>query len=122
MNDNFDIVRAIMKLAILALNGVFDTGLAAVLDTLAQHGTVIVSSHNLVLAPLLEHRLAPLCVSAVDGHLRVRPGVLAHTNGLTLLGARGFGPAIEAKAAQVHSWLSDYLAHPDDCGNVLTAG
>ena len=98
------------------------SGAAAVLDTLAQHGTVIVSSHNLVLAPLLAHRLAPLCVSAVDGHLRVRPGVLAHTNGLTLLGARGFGPAIEAKAAQVHSWLSDYLAHPDDCGNVLTAG
>jgi transcriptional regulator GlxA family with amidase domain len=32
-NDNFDIIRA-MKLAVLALNGVFDTGLAAVLDTL----------------------------------------------------------------------------------------
>jgi hypothetical protein len=97
------------------------SGAAAVLDTLAQHGTVIVSSHNLVLAPLLAHRLAPLCVGAEDGQLRVRPGVLAHTNGLTLLGTRGFGPAIEAKAAQVHSWLSDYLAHPDDCGDVLTA-
>ena len=97
------------------------SGAAAVLDTLAQHGTVVVSSHNLVLAPLLAHRLAPMCVGAEDGQLRVRAGVLAHTNGLTLLATHGFGPAIEGKAAQVHAWLSDYLAHPDDCGHVLKA-
>ncbi|WP_082551803.1 DNA mismatch repair protein MutS [Massilia sp. Root351] len=97
------------------------SGAAAVLDTLAQQGTVLVSSHNLVLAPLLAHRLAPLCVSAEGGQLRVRPGVLAHTNGLTLLAQRGFGSAIEAKAAQVHAWLGNYLAHPDDCGHVLRA-
>ena len=97
------------------------SGAAAVLDTLAQHGTVLVSSHNLVLAPLLAHRLAPLCVSAEHGRLRVRPGVLTHTNGLTLLAERGFGPAIEAKAAKVHAWLGDYLAHPDDCERVLSA-
>jgi hypothetical protein len=98
------------------------SGAAAVLDTLAQHGAVLVSSHNLVLAPLLAHRLAPLCVSAEEGHLRVRAGVLAHTNGLTLLARRGFGPAIEGKAAKVHAWLGDYLAHPDDCGHVLAGG
>ncbi|KQX00235.1 hypothetical protein ASC94_30355 [Massilia sp. Root418] len=92
---------------------------AAVLDTLAQHGTVVVSSHNLVLAPLLAHRLAPLCVCADDGRLHVRPGVLAHTNGLALLAQRGFGPAIESKAGKVHAWLGDYLAHPADCGHVL---
>jgi hypothetical protein len=97
------------------------SGAAAVLDTLAQHGTVVVSSHNLVLAPLLAHRLAPMCVGAEDGQLRVRAGVLAQTNGLTLLATHGFGPAIEGKAAQVHAWLSDYLAHPDDCGHVLKA-
>lgn len=97
------------------------SGAAAVLDTLAQHGTVVVSSHNLVLAPLLAHRLAPMCVGAEDGQLRVRAGVLAQTNGLTLLATHGFGPAIESKAAQVHAWLSDYLAHPDDCGHVLQA-
>jgi transcriptional regulator GlxA family with amidase domain len=33
-NDNFDIICA-MKIAVLALDGVFDTGLATVLDTLA---------------------------------------------------------------------------------------
>lgn len=95
------------------------SGAAAVLDTLAQQGTVVVSSHNLVLAPLLAHRLAPLCVSADGGRLQVRPGVLAHTNGLALLSRRGFGPAIEARAARVHAWLGDYLAHPADCGHVL---
>jgi transcriptional regulator GlxA family with amidase domain len=34
-NDNFGIVRATMKIHVLALDGVFDTGLAAVLDALA---------------------------------------------------------------------------------------
>lgn len=97
------------------------SGAAAVLDTLARQGTVIVSSHNLVLAPLLAHCLAPLCVGKDGGELRVRPGVLAHTNGLALLGARGFGPAIEAKAARVHDWFSAYLAHPEECGHVLRA-
>ncbi len=38
---------------------------AAVLHTLAARGTVIVSSHNLVLAPLLEDCLTPWCVSAL---------------------------------------------------------
>jgi transcriptional regulator GlxA family with amidase domain len=33
-NDNFDIIRA-MRVGVVAINGVFDTGLAAVLDTLA---------------------------------------------------------------------------------------
>ncbi|SFV07617.1 MutS-related protein [Pseudoduganella namucuonensis] len=93
---------------------------AAVLDTLARSGTVLVSSHNLVLAPLLEHALAPLCVGEEGGRLRVRPGVLARTNGIALLAERGFGPAIESKALSVHNWLSDYLAHPSECGHVLS--
>ena len=95
---------------------------AAVLHTLAAAGTVLVSSHNLVLAPLLADCLAPLCVSAPDGdrsRLRVAPGVLAETNGIALLAARGFGAAIEDKARRVHGWLSGYLAHPADCAGVL---
>jgi transcriptional regulator GlxA family with amidase domain len=35
VSDTFDIIRAIMKLHVLALNDVFDTGLSAVLDTFA---------------------------------------------------------------------------------------
>ncbi|HWW70612.1 MAG TPA: hypothetical protein VN089_11775 [Duganella sp.] len=92
---------------------------AAVLHTLSASGRVIVSSHNLVLAPLLAEALAPWCVSRVDGGLQLAPGVLKETNGIALLAARGFDAAISAKANRVHDWLSDYMAHPADCGAVL---
>ena len=96
---------------------------SAVLDELAQHGTVIVSSHNLVLASLLEHRLAPFCVApGADGALALSPGVLARTNGIALLAQGGFGADIEAKAARVADWLGAYLAQPDGGRGVLHAG
>ncbi|MFS2005355.1 MutS-related protein [Duganella sp. CT11-25] len=90
----------------------------AVLHTLSASGKVIVSSHNLVLAPLLADCLAPLCVGSVDGRLRLAPGVLKETNGIALLGARGFDEAISAKANRVFAWLSDYMAHPADCADM----
>ncbi|RFP08423.1 MULTISPECIES: DNA mismatch repair protein MutS [unclassified Duganella] len=90
----------------------------AVLHTLSQQGTVIVSSHNLVLAPLLEERLTPWCVSRVGDGLQVAPGVLRETNGIALLAARGFDAAISAKANRVFDWLSDYMAHPADCEGI----
>jgi hypothetical protein len=97
---------------------------AAVLHTLVARGTVIVSSHNLVLAPLLEDCLTPWCVSAVDGdrtRLTLARGILTETNGITLLAARGFGPAIETKAARVFDWLSGHLSHPATVPPVLAA-
>lgn len=94
---------------------------AAVLDELARHGTVIVSSHNVVLAPLLAHVLQPLCVEPDShGRLHVRSGVLARTNGIALLAQHGFGDAIDASARKVHAWLSTHLAHPQNCAGVLT--
>jgi DNA mismatch repair ATPase MutS len=95
---------------------------AAVLEVLAAKGLVIVSSHNLVLAPLLAHRLAPLCVRVEDGVLVLEAGVLAHTNGIALLAQRGFGAQVEANAGRVFEWLSGYLAHPADCEEVLPRG
>ena len=93
---------------------------ASVLDVLAAKGTVIVSSHNLVLAALLAHRLEPLCVAkGENGALTLSPGVLAHTNGIALLTERGFGGEVEANAAKVFDWLSAYLAEPVDCSGVL---
>ena len=93
---------------------------AAVLDVLAAKGMVVVSSHNLVLASLLAHRLDPLCVASEGaGRLAIVRGVLAHTNGIALLSARGFGVAVEANAGKVFDWLSAYLAHPADCDGVL---
>lgn len=94
---------------------------AAVLDELARHGMVIVSSHNVVLAPLLAHVLQPLCVEPDShGRLHVRSGVLARTNGIALLAQHGFGDEIDARARKVHVWLSAHLAHPQDCDGVLT--
>jgi hypothetical protein len=93
---------------------------ASVLDVLAARGLVIVSSHNLVLAPLLAHRLAPLCVRLdAQGTLTLDAGVLAHTNGIALLAQRGFGAAVEDRAGRVFDWLNGYLAHPADCEGVL---
>jgi len=96
---------------------------AAVLHQLARHHLVIVSSHNLVLAPLLEDCLAPWCVQRDgQGVLQLRPGVLAVTNGIALLAQRGFGGAIEDKAARVFDWLSVHMAQPADCSGVLDEG
>jgi hypothetical protein len=93
---------------------------ASVLDVLAAKGLVLVSSHNLVLASLLAHRLDPLCVARdADGELALGSGVLAHTNGIALLAARGFGVEVEQNAGKVFDWLSAYLAHPADCSGVL---
>ncbi|MBB3122353.1 MutS-related protein [Pseudoduganella violacea] len=93
---------------------------AAVLHELTARGTVVVSSHNLVLGPLLQARLQPLCVQRDGEHgLRLRGGLLNQTNGLRLLSERNFGADIEARAARVFDWLSDYMAHPGDCSGVL---
>ncbi|WP_296942912.1 hypothetical protein [uncultured Massilia sp.] len=79
----------------------------AVLDGLARDALVVVSSHNLVLGPLLAHRLAPWrIVRAEDGALRMEPGVLGTTNGVALLAQRGFDAEVQRKARQVAGWLA----------------
>lgn len=93
---------------------------AALLDTLAARSTVLVSSHNLVLASLLEHRLAPHCLGRdAHGRLALAPGVLDRTNGIALLGAQGFGADIEHKAQKVAAWLTGYLGRPEAGAHVL---
>ena len=93
---------------------------AAVLHSLAADHLVIVSSHNLVLGPLLEDCLAPWCVRRDDaGALQLAPGVLQATNGIALLAQRGFDAGIADKAGRVFDWLSTHMAQPADCGGVL---
>ncbi|XLZ68257.1 DNA mismatch repair protein MutS [Massilia sp. SR12] len=82
---------------------------AAVLDELAAHGTVLVSSHNVVLARLLENSCVPLLVQKRGGSLVLTPGVLTDTNGLTLLAQSGFDPAIERRAREVYKSLTGRL-------------
>ena len=93
---------------------------AAVLHSLASRHLVIVSSHNLVLGPLLEDCLAPWCVRRDEGGaLLLAPGVLQATNGIALLAQRGFDAGIADKAGRVFDWLSTHMAQPADCGGVL---
>jgi hypothetical protein len=93
---------------------------AAVLDVLAERGLVIVSSHNLVLAPLLAHRLDPYCIGKDgSGRLVLSPGVLVQTNGVELLARHGFGAQVELRAAKVSRWLGAYLASPQPGKDVL---
>lgn len=79
---------------------------AAVLEELAAHGTVLVSSPNVVLAQLLERSCLPLLVQKRGERLVLTPGVLSETNGLTLLAESGFDPAIEQRAREVYKRLS----------------
>ncbi|SDO20948.1 MutS domain V [Janthinobacterium sp. OK676] len=93
---------------------------AAVLHSLAAQHLVIVSSHNLVLGPLLEDCLAPWCVRRDEaGALLLAPGVLQATNGIALLAQRGFDAGIADKAGRVFDWLSTHMAQPADCTGVL---
>ncbi len=82
---------------------------AAVLEQLAGRGTVLVSSHNVVLAQLLEQCCVPLLVQKRAGRLVLTPGVLADTNGLTLLAQSGFEAAIEQRARDVYKRLTGRL-------------
>jgi hypothetical protein len=80
---------------------------AAVVDALAEHALVLVSSHNLVLGSLLAQRLAPWrIVRDADGALRMEAGVLGRTNGVALLAEHGFEPAIQGQAERVAAWLA----------------
>ena len=92
---------------------------AAVLDELASRALALVSSHNLVLAPLLAHRLDPYFITRDGkGTLVVAPGVLAHTNGISLLAEHGFGARIEQNAARVCAWLEEREVAAEDGGRL----
>ena len=94
---------------------------AAVLQRIALHGTVIVSSHNLVLAAILhEHFLAKYVARNVDGNLTICDGILPKTNGISLLATHGFTLEIEADANKVFQWLSQYLSHPTTDVDIFT--
>lgn len=85
---------------------------AAVLESLCERDLVLVSSHNLVLAPLLQGQLEPFFIDTSSGKPVLAPGVLRNPNGVALLATQGFGARIESRAAAVAHWLSSHLAVP----------
>ncbi|WP_229409182.1 MutS-related protein [Massilia yuzhufengensis] len=85
---------------------------AAVLESLCERDLVLVSSHNLVLAPLLRAQLDPFFIDTAGGRPVLAPGVLRSPNGIALLATQGFGARVEGRAAEVARWLSGHLAEP----------
>ncbi len=81
---------------------------AAVLQHVAQHGLVLVSSHNLGLATLLP-QLRPLRLvraSATSSALCLQDGVLVQTNGIAMLDQYDFPQSVRDTAANLHERLA----------------
>ncbi len=88
-------------------------GATAVLNRLASAGLVIVSSHHVVLAPLLRARLAPRrIVRAPAGQLVIEPGVLREPNGLAMMQRYGIADTVRDEARRVHDWFAGHVARP----------
>ncbi|OWQ83529.1 hypothetical protein CDN99_25680 [Roseateles aquatilis] len=85
---------------------------ATVLDELSRYAAVLVSSHNVVLAPLLRERLTPLQVVRAGAGVSIKGGILVETNGISLLREHGFGESHVARAQAVFSWLSSFMSNP----------
>ncbi|MQR01962.1 MutS-related protein [Glaciimonas soli] len=92
---------------------------AALIHKLTQHALVIVSSHNLVLAPLLAKYLIPMQVISETGGVVIKPGLLEKPNGIALLDTIEMDESISNNARSVSIWLSSYLAHPKNCPDLL---
>lgn len=93
---------------------------AAVIDTLAAGSRVLVSSHNLILAPLLSKRLAPLCVERSGGQLQLVSGILKETNGISMLNTIDSTGLLSCKANEVRTQLGAYYrSYPGDLDSVL---
>ena len=59
---------------------------AAVVSQVAAHSMVVMSSHNLVLAPLLESHLEALRIMRYSANqLAIESGVLVETNGINMM-------------------------------------
>lgn len=93
---------------------------AAVLSHLAQKALVIVSTHNVVLAPLLQAQLQPLRLLKDGSTLMLEPGVLVHTNGLQMMENYELPASVRQTAAQVHTWFAGYVAEPQIFPNLLS--
>lgn len=89
---------------------------AAVINQLASRALVVVSSHHLVLAPLLHPKLDALRMVSdppITGLLRLEPGLLLETNGIHMMERYAIPEQVRATAVQVHDWLAGYMTRPD---------
>ena len=88
---------------------------AALLTFIAKRCPLFVTTHNLVLAPLLSTYLTPVKVTKDPepaGGLRLEPGVLAETNGITLMADYPFPDEMIHDSKIIYEWYTDYVIHP----------
>ena len=88
---------------------------ATLLATLCERSAVIVATHEVVLARLLDGRLRPLCLLADPtdrATLHLAPGLIAETNGIAMMGEHGFPQALIQQAQALHERLSGSLSAP----------
>lgn len=93
---------------------------AAVLSHLAQKAWVVVSTHNVVLAPLLQAQLTPMRLVKEGGTLALEPGVLVQTNGLQMMENYDFPASVRDVAGRVHQWFAGYMAEPKSFPKLLS--
>lgn len=88
---------------------------AAVINQLASRALVVVSSHHVVLAPLLQTRLDAMRMvrTPLGGLLQLEPGILLETNGLHMMAHYDIPEQVRSSAKQVHDWLAGYMTRPD---------
>lgn len=77
-----------------------------VLEELSRQSAVVVSSHNVVLAPLLRDRLTALRITRDGEGVSIKPGVLVDTNGIDLMRDHGFSEAQVARARKILQGLA----------------
>ena len=82
---------------------------AAVLKELSQKGLLIVASHHLILANLLEENLTPFYLTRHGEQLNLQPGILSSTNGVQLLAEFEFGYEIENNAKHILAYLNKHM-------------
>jgi hypothetical protein len=88
---------------------------AAVVSQLAAHSMVVLSSHNLVLAPLLESHLEALRVVRDSANqLTIESGVLVETNGIDMMKNYNIPKSVFQNARLIHEWYSSYVLTPNE--------
>ena len=88
---------------------------ASALNSLAFANCVFATSHNLVLATLLQRRFdAVRIVGTADRSMRIEQGVIAETNGVELMESYGIDVGLITQAKSISGWYSEYIAHPEN--------
>lgn len=88
---------------------------AAVVNQLATKSMVVMSSHNIVLAPILESQLEALRIVKDNNNLlAVESGVLVETNGINMMKNYNIPQNVFQNAKLIHEWYSGYVLTPSE--------